>query len=1775
MNHLAEALEQYLFQHYHSALAADDGAAVRPILIGPPFTALQHVFNRLTSFGTAEWRVPAGADHKEVIVLLLGASAGGAAGTGTGVVSKPCTWDYAVTVRNSRKLVLMLVTPPLWDTRPESLRNTTETIGTLELGREGRWLQDPLWRFSVGRVATATGVSRTEINSCLKVLANQSQSLEAADREIAVWSAANTLLGPATGGRTGGDLVAHACGFPATGGDDLAKTIDTLQRLAKFLSEEGLSAGIDQLKQTNAATRRGVSAHLDSLLAHLNSRVLSAATLIRAPAYHFSPGTGMPVWWTELTAPRITEMLDELDDDQIQGRLRLLCTNALNAGDRVDGEPMIVAREAHLRVTLDGNNQLPLVQFSRRVPRGVPQTVSALAADPAVCQDPAPPAHVAPLKYEVAAVGQNYRPGVVDVLALDSFGCLGSARVRDADRNRPPVRRRGQAKWHQEIVMPRAGSIDLGVLHSSTTHTVRLEIPKDTRTETQSTVTGAHSVSFPVDIEDGGTVKITLLDAAGQSLSEWEVEFSVQEPTIAAASMFESLVRAHQGTGKRSVPRVADTPVQRLESSYLLNAGSWQPVLACWPEEIPAEPTVDWVTRKVGSNLPDVDPRPTVTPPPSLLTAREAVRVFLITKGRPVAMIELGDAALQPLVQQYLAEYLAWLQAAPRDASWFDCLGVYVADWNNQANTYIPSREPVVFLLSPLHPLRVAWHCLAQSQLSESINDAARRCPAAGLLDPSSCPDAGAWHLNLVGQAVQRGFLAIECENPHWSVLVNKDFLSKKPELDRVRRHLAELGLPTKGIAGGFTLSQAIDSLDEVVGLLPGRSVLRVGIVGSDDSSPASADGVISWCVDRFDEDAKAIPRPFYVEVFDGRQAPHPTEEHLADLSERTGEQVKWFKLEQSATPASRLDLVIIDQLGTVGPSAVPGPTASALGHGGLCRVRIRQDFQNGTLLRESRAGRAHGTPTDIALLLQEAVTRFEARSAQDNASQFQFQPVQQAIGARLNTSTFVAVTSSQIDPACIVRGARGQQGYLWNYELPGALGGAENRVGYYLVARPVEAMRLAVERSAELITPAPPDTQLLLDEISRRGIPIMKRLAGGGSSSRGELGLLLAVRLLQDAFRVGATVAQLPVWRDECVHLLLPMDPYARAFERIRKALRASQSGQRPDILVFAIRVPPEPARVQVKVTPLEVKFREGLMSNTQVRYALEQAENLGALLDTLCAHTAPTELWANCRAALLAQCLDFSFRVYADPSVHGHTHDEWTAVHQRVLGEVLGRIAELSVTSAGRLIVFDESTDTTISDMDGDTRQDTAVVNREDAEVLLTGSGALSTVASEVARRLDFSFPSCGGPAIAAAPPPTTPGPSPPSLNPVVLGDTPATEVTDGGTLPHDAGPAAPTSAAPRITQVTPQAERPTPPHTPLPISAPPRPPAELPRKATPTTIASSIPAEIRHRVREAFDGFIGNATAVKRVANDLLRALIERPPYLAKNYLFTGQPSTGKTELARRMANALGLPFVKLDGRGVQSRNRLFDLINGELAGQGQPPSQVGHAAGLPVMQYPPLVVFIDEIHLVPRAVQESLLTMLEAADRTATLEDHVAKVDRATFLFATTRASDVDAAFRTRCAEIQLKEYEIEEVAEIVRRRTRGQWPAEVYAQVATLGRCVPRVALELAKELETELTVTEYPDRPMMEHLDEVRKAREIDKLGLTPIDMEYLVVLEREGRAIGEQAMLNMLGTVDKNRVLDEVEPFLKRHGFIKLGPRGREITAQGKEYLLSKRRNP
>jgi DNA phosphorothioation-dependent restriction protein DptH len=1732
---LAQNLKQFLEAHFVDARKNDSESAVRPILIGPPDAAMEALFDLLTSAGTTDWHL-SGPQQLSIPVLLVTSRSDSAANVAANAIflSRRCQWDYAVTVRNSCPLVLMLATPSAWDNRPESLRNTTETLGSPTGGR-GRF-RDTCWKYLVDRASAAKGVGEALIRFALRETTKQAESLESSVRDRVAWVTIDTLLGPTPAGLVGDDIVNAAAGFPAIGSSGL--TVSTcaniLTGLSAFLGKHGLNEGIDKLRSTNSAQVAGLEADFDALLAHLGTTVLSASDFERAPAWHYRPGDPVPGWWSRLTATRLEAALEEADD-RPRVKLSLSCENALNASDKLPGEPLIVSQLARLRASAPGSAQVTGATFSRKVDRSSPVLLPADPVDPGLCIDASPTAHKKPVRYTVAAANAN--PGTLDVLALDMFGCGGTLHVRDADKNPPPAFTKGSQTWSQHIVLRRGGPSEVRVYHAAAASLVKITLPGEIPRQ-EPTIAGSSFVTFNLDLEDNSVAEISLSDPQGISVGAWTATFSVPEVTDVAKSRFDALVQEHR-TGRRNVPRPEDTVVQRLEgSAYLASSDSWKPILACWSSEHPGWIDIDWSTAKLGDVEPQIDPRPTISPPPAVLTARENLRQSLVSKQLTIAEIELSDPAVLQLVDCYLAAYMAWLDQAPTEATWIDSLAIHSSTWNSQAGRYIPSDEPVVILLAPLHPLRLGWQCVAQQQLTDAL---ASRCPAAGILDPSRAPDVGAWNFNTGQGTAPRAFLSVPCKNPHWAILLNHMFLNQNTERVAVLKQVSALGLDVQGIAGGFTVPQAIDSLQEVARLLPARATMRVGLVGTPESSTACADGVIEWCKGPFETDTEEV-RPYHVDVFDTREATDPSPEQLAALSETTSERVKWFKLGQNAT-APRLDLTIIDQLGAHSPMVASGVPRSATGHGGLYRLRIRQDSQNAKVLSESRVGRKMEPPTSFADRVREAIQKFETRALTDNdSSQFRFRPNQDAIGNRLANSTFLAVTSSQIDPACVVRGVSGQSGYLWDYELPGVLGGPESNVGYYLLAKPLEAMRAAVRRSASLIVSSPPDPVSLLDEISRHGIPILKRLASGGTQSRGELGLLLAVRLLQDVFRGNATAPRLPVWKDKCIHLVLPVDPYEEPFELIRRELcRSTTTPQRPDLLIIAIYMPQED-QVLLKLTPVEVKFRGGSLPSSDARAALRQAENLGKIVDAVWRQSPQNDLWATCSRALLGECLDFAFRIYADPAVHGHTTDEWTRIHEGVLQAVLDGRAQLTINVAGRLLAFDNSATTSVIDMDGDKLNDSAIFSPEDAKVLLSGVGDLSPQGESAVSLLDFSFPWCAdnqgafsqGIASGNKAQVPTPQEAAGSSQPPTKNDFP------------DAQPAGEEA----VSTVS----------------------ADTRTRPGPVQPPQTIPPATRQRVRDAFSGFIGNEPAVARLTNDLLRALMEKPPYLSKNYLFTGLPSTGKTELSRRVAVVLGLPFVKLDGRSVVSRERLFELINGELNQQALAPSQVGQQVGLPVMDYPPLIVFIDEIHLVAKGLQEALLTMLEAADRTVVLSKQVALMGKTTFLFATTRASDVDAAFVTRCDEVQLREYTEEEVAKILAHKNPHDWPAEIYSQLARLGRCVPRVAIQLADALETAVMVAEHP-KELSAHLEDVRRAREIDENGLTPMDIAYLNLLERSNRPVGEQVVLNMLRTVDKDRILNEIEPFLGRLGFIKHGPQGREITATGKSYILDRRR--
>ena len=1682
MSLLTASLAAYLADQLQERLERA-GGRLQIVFVGPPLAVLPDLLAE-----TREAMIGRGLD---VQADIIGAPSDVLAGLG-----RFPSWDHAVSMRNSFRHNLLIVTPTAWDLRPESIANASETLGVPRVGDAVRHRAAP-WPYLIQQIAASHKLDEEIVWTILRQIAADASALDQPHATTHIWVTADLLLDP------GGDPFAIA-GIPRPDTRSLPgvqvayKTLQDLAELARKLGFVGLEKTLaSQLPEveTDEVPPAALTSHLTAMLAHIRQSSRTAAAFALAPMAHFAIAGDVPQWWTDLTATRLARILAESGFASPLGGVQLRVANPLIPPPLRQDEPPAVKDRVRLEAIRPDGLPLEAGVLWRRVGRRRVEQIGVVVGGEAM--DDAPPAHSEPLTYIVRADG--YRDGEVRVLSLATFGCHGIARIVDAERN-PPPEQRIDGSWSQEISISASGAHMVRIATNFTDAMVELEYRGETR-EIPATIGDMDSLA----LDDGDHLPLRLI-RDGVVLGAWTIDVTIADPDqTESPSRFEALVSAHRHDRERpspvSVPANGLASIERVLSSTTLPRGA---IVAAW------SPSADLSLFEASDGrLGDVairsDARPTaIEAPPDVVSLRsEVVSAIAAQRDGLVAGADLADRRLLELVRDYAAAYRVWLASSPEQAVWWDLVAMHASILNTQAGQITASGEPTAVLITPIHPLRLAWHANAQRLLSESIADT--RCPGAALLNPQATPASLALPLFDGSRIVAwRAFFGAGADQPHWSVLWNHK--AARDERGQVADVLDSLGLSTAQYTPGFTASQTSRVLQDLEAMLSARSILEVGLVGGSDRARGGIQQLIAWAQVTFDS-AEGKAWPSSLEVNDYRtEHSYPSASGLAVLTERTGGKVRWFH-QPHGQPARGLDdLVIVDDLAAVEITTTAGEGRSVLAPGALYRRDIRSETGANLWLTESRVARGDSPDTaDLAVLpfvLGLALEQLTERDAQ--VSQLRFRPNLEALEARLTRSTFVAATSSQLDPACFTRGAGAAGGYLWDYELPALLDPPDQAAGYYLIARPTEAIRAAVAEAVALVGVPEVDVTAVLDEISQRGLPVLKRISLGGGQARGELGLLLAMRLLQGT--PDGKNARIPAWDGSHFALLVPLDSYERPLRQFRERLLPGMSGERADLLLIEGSAE-DP--VGLHVTPIEVKFRaEGAMSAAEQRDALAQATASARLLERLWVSSA-NELWRTAGRATLSQILDQAFRVNSLV----RSPESWPKLHETVVRSVVTGQAPISVDPVGRVLIFCPVEHSRAADVNEDGSADTLVVSVPDAARLLR-EGALSEEG-----QLAFDAIRLGAGAM------QTSG---------VAGEEPRPDQR-----PDVGGPHA--SDEPRSARLG---------------------------EGSSTTGAGRAPdAEVslsgaRERVRQGFSGFVGNTGAVRRVTNDLLQALLQEPPELRKNYLLTGPPSTGKTELARRMARILGLPFVRLDGRALTSRDRLIDLMRQQLSDEGVQPSTGG---------FPPMVVLIDEAHLATSSTQEALLTGLDRDDSSILVGTTRIDVASVTFILATTRASEIDAALRTRCSEVQLQEYTASEVAEIVRGKVERDWPDEIYGRISTLGRHVPRIAIDIAKELETQLAVTDV-HQDLTAHLDDVRRARSLDPIGISPADLDYLRILMEGNRPLGEQAIANQMRGTDRARITEEIEPHLIRLGFVQLGDRGRELTARGRRYLLEAR---
>ncbi|MDX1468289.1 MAG: Holliday junction branch migration DNA helicase RuvB [Acidimicrobiia bacterium] len=309
-----------------------------------------------------------------------------------------------------------------------------------------------------------------------------------------------------------------------------------------------------------------------------------------------------------------------------------------------------------------------------------------------------------------------------------------------------------------------------------------------------------------------------------------------------------------------------------------------------------------------------------------------------------------------------------------------------------------------------------------------------------------------------------------------------------------------------------------------------------------------------------------------------------------------------------------------------------------------------------------------------------------------------------------------------------------------------------------------------------------------------------------------------------------------------------------------------------------------------------------------------------------------------------------------------------------------------------------------------------------------------------------------------------------------------------------------------------------------------------------------------EITLRPRTLKD-FVGQ-TQVKERLSISLEASVKESRAL-DHVLFSGPPGLGKTTLAGIIAAEKGVAFRITSGPALE---RPGDL-----------------AAILSNLQ-PRDVFFIDEIHRLPRAVEEVLYPAMEdfqldvVLGKGPTAQSIRIDLPRFTLVGATTRKGKVTAPLRDRFGiEEKLDYYEPEELATIIERSAKifdVVIDSDAAAFIGQRSRQTPRIANRLLARVR-DYTVARASG---MIDIDVARKALEVfqvDELGLDKVDRSILdaIVGKFGGGPVGLSTLSIAVGE-EPETVEDAYEPFLLQSGLIKRTPRGRVATAAAYTHL-------
>ncbi len=303
------------------------------------------------------------------------------------------------------------------------------------------------------------------------------------------------------------------------------------------------------------------------------------------------------------------------------------------------------------------------------------------------------------------------------------------------------------------------------------------------------------------------------------------------------------------------------------------------------------------------------------------------------------------------------------------------------------------------------------------------------------------------------------------------------------------------------------------------------------------------------------------------------------------------------------------------------------------------------------------------------------------------------------------------------------------------------------------------------------------------------------------------------------------------------------------------------------------------------------------------------------------------------------------------------------------------------------------------------------------------------------------------------------------------------------------------------------------------------------------------------------ETLDEYIGQEDVKENIKVFIEAAKMRSEPL--DHVLLYGPPGLGKTTLAFIIANELGSNIKTASGPSLEKSGDLAALLSSLEPGD---------------------VLFIDEIHRMPRFIEEILYPAMEdfSLDIIVGSEEksRSIKIDLPPFTLvgATTRAGDLSAPLRDRFGIVsKLQFYTTDELCKIIKRTARvlkTEIDDEAALELATRSRGTPRIANRLCKRVR-DFALVKGSGKIDIEITREALKRLKIDKLGLDKTDHELLLAIINKfnGGPVGIEAISSSIGE-ETTTIEDVYEPYLLQTGLLKRTSRGRMVTDKAYEVL-------